>query len=115
MSDDAPNMDVDPVVDSYDPTGSADVNGGDTIVITGSSLLGVTSAAIGPYTAAFTVVSDNEIHVTAPAYDSSITSDPATAKLAVYKDSRGSDTSNAAEWTWGGWTRQQLQDAAAGN
>src|SRR5438309_1594390 len=107
---DEPDMNVAPVVTGFSPDGSADVTGGETVVITGSSFLGRTSVGFGPYPAYFTAVSDTEIQATAPAYDPAVTSTPASAPVTVFKDSLGNDGANLAEWTWAGQTRQQLQD-----
>lgn len=106
-----PDMDADPVVTDYSPRGSADVNGGETVTITGSSFLGTTAVALGPYAGYFAVVSDTEIQFTAPPYGSSVVENPASARLVVWKDSRASSLNAVDEWTWGGQNRQELQGA----
>lgn len=107
------DMNTAAVVDSHSPGGSAGVEGGETVGIYGSGFIGATSVSIGFSSPWFQVVSDTEIHCTAPAFDPNQTSDPASAKVVVWKNSLSNDSSSLAEWTWGGSTRQQLQDAQA--
>jgi IPT/TIG domain len=56
-----------PVVTGVSPS-SGPLTGGGTIVITGRSLLTATTVSIGGSSAVPTVVSDSELHVTAPAH-----------------------------------------------
>ncbi|MGA7988566.1 MAG: IPT/TIG domain-containing protein [Candidatus Dormiibacterota bacterium] len=100
-----------PVVTSYDVQGSASTAGGETVTVTGSNLSVVNSVAVGPYPAQFVIDSDTQLRFTAPAYDASIRSDPATAKVSAGNNSLMSETDQFPEWTWGGQTRAELQAA----
>ena len=57
----------------------------------------------------FVIDSDTQLRFTAPAYDPSIRSDPATAKGSAGNNSMMSATDQFPEWTWGGQTRAGLQ------
>jgi hypothetical protein len=103
-----------PVITSYDVQGSAHTSGGETVTVTGSNLSVMTGISIGPYPAQFVIDSDTQVRFTAPAYDPSIRSDPATAKVGASINSLESDSDQFPEWTWGGQTRAELQ-AAQGN
>ena len=100
-----------PVITSYDVQGSSSTSGGETVTVTGSNLSVVTSVSIGPYPAGFVIDSDTQLRFTAPAYDPSVWSDPATAKVVAGHNSLMSDDSQFPEWTWGGQTRAELQAA----
>ncbi len=100
-----------PVIASYDVQGSATTAGGEVVTVTGSNLSVITGISIGPYPAGFVVDSDEQVRFTAPAYDPSIRSDPATAKVSAMINSQGSDSDQFPEWTWGGQTRAELQAA----
>ncbi len=54
-----------PIISDVSPT-SGPADGGDTVVITGTGFDGTTSATFGGLPASFQVISDTEIHVTAP-------------------------------------------------
>ena len=100
------------VIGSYSPVGSASTDGGDSVVITGPGFTDVTNVAFGTHPAYFEVISDTEIHATAPAYNPAVTS-PDPAKVSVWKDLIGSDTNQLTdEWTWGGQTPNQIQTAS---
>ncbi len=100
-----------PVITSYDVQGSASTAGGEVVTVTGSNFSVVNGVNVGPYPAGFVIDSDTQLRFTAPAYDPSITSDPATAKVGAGNNSLMSDGSQLPEWTWGGQTRAQLQSA----
>ncbi len=101
-----------PVITSYDVQGSASTSGGEVVTVTGSNLSVVNSVAVGPYPAGFVIDSDTQLRFTAPAYDPSIRSDPATAKVSAGNNSMMSETDQFPEWTWGGKTRAELQGPA---
>ena len=103
-----------PVITSYDVQGSSSTSGGETVTVTGSNLSVITGISIGAYPAQFLIDSDTQVRFTAPAYDPSIRSDPATAKVVAMINSLGSESGQFPEWTWGGQTMAELQ-AAQGN
>ena len=107
------NMNEAAMVSSFSPEGSADTNGGETVTITGSGFIGVTSVAFGSYPAYFTVVSDTEIQATAPAFNPGVGKNDPAGKVTVWKDRLGSDASLLYAWTWGGQTQADLQAAHA--
>jgi hypothetical protein len=100
-----------PVITGYDVQGSSSTSGGETVTVTGSNLSVVNSVGVGPYAAQFVIDSDTQLRFTAPAYDPSIRSDPATAKVSAGNNSLMSDSDQFPEWTWGGQTRAELQAA----
>jgi len=99
------------VVTAFSPAGSSSTAGGETVVITGTGFTGVNGVGFGSYGAQFTVVSDTEIHATAPTWDGTSRGANSDSKISVWKGSLGSDGSQLAAWTWGGQTETEL-DAA---
>ena len=107
MSSVEPDMNNPATVTDYDPKGSATHDGGETVVITGTGFTGTTSVGIGGLGANFTVISDTEIHATAPAHQPAVTT-TTPQKLNVFKNSLASDDTAFPEWTWAGHTAIEL-------
>jgi len=107
MSSVEPDMNNPATVTDYDPKGSATHDGGETVVITGTGFTGTTSVGIGGLGANFTVISDTEIHATAPAHQPAVTT-TTPQKLNVFKNSLASDDTAFPEWTWAGQTAIEL-------
>lgn len=91
-----------PTVTGVSPNGSASVDGGETVTISGTGFLNVTTVGFAGYGCSYEVVDDNTIVAVAPAYDGTIGSE--SSFVSVFNGSLAGDSRDLGEWTWGGQT-----------
>jgi len=106
VTDDQHDYNVVPTISGVDPYGSASVAGGESVNITGTGFLNVTSVGFAGYGATFQIIDDATITATAPAYDGTIGGDH--GYVDVFNYSQVGDSRALGEWTWGGQTVAEL-------